>query len=106
MLLDVVEQVKMVGIVEKHATHNFCKNVFGCTCDTCVVEQVTGTCFGSCKEGIGQPACNGILVKASSCLKEFNARQYTAVLVLPTATCRKQLLKYERAVTDFVFVPT
>ena len=60
---------------------------------------------GLLKEVARQVAHIRTLTESALRLQQFDARQESAVLVLPTATCGEQLLEHECAVSDLGLVP-
>ena len=93
MFLHGVEKGKRWPVVEEHTFHYFSENVLGGTCEAGVVQEVAGGIFGVGEQTVREPAHARRLEEAAFCLKEFDALEHSAILVLPSTPCGKKLLK-------------
>ena len=65
------------------------------------------TCLilGVGKEVIAEPTDFWCLFETVLSGEQLHTMEYTSILILPTATSGKKLLKYKRAVTYLIFAP-
>ena len=106
MAFHVAEQSQMARIVEEHAPHDFCQNMFGRTGHASVIEQMAGFEFWIGEHRVGHPSRRGVLVEARHGLEQFDTVQHAAILVLPTASSGEHLLEHEGTIADFILVPS
>ena len=92
-------------MVKEHTSNNLRKDSLCRTSNTCIVQQVAGFVFISCKEIARQPTHGRVLVEASFGLKHLHSFKHSAKLVLPSATCSQHLLQCRGTSSYLTLVP-
>ncbi len=105
MLLHLAQEGQLIVLVKEHTAYYLCQDFLGRTRYTSIVQQMAGAVLGLCKERRGEPPRNRILIKSLISLKQFDALEQSAELILPAATGGEQLLEYQGAAAYLVLIP-